>query len=508
MNLILKVALRNLLRHKGKTFVIGLILFIGAFMMIIGNATIAGIRVGTEQNFVQHFMGDISIVSTNQEIGDIISGIPKPMKTISGYTNLREILNSRDDVERFVPLTKGMLFMLNENGDPMWLFVLGVDMQKYLAMFETNIVAIEGGLLKENESGLLVNSAYRDIIYQTTDVWLVSQTDGLVESNLIPEAVSNRQTLAAKDEVVIMGMSDDASGADIRVSIVGVFKFKQLNAMLRSVCFVDIESYRKAAGYVTAADSRVVVSEENTDLLSMESENLDDLFSFDSDGSMFETVPFQQVTSIRVEHPAETAAPVDPDLGAYNVVFVKLKAGVDREEAVLRMNEYFKENQIDAQAMSWRTAAKQIASLTDIAGITLNINVAMIFFIAIIIIMNTLNMAAMERSSEIGMMRAVGARKSFIAKMFAVETSVISFLFGGLGIVVGSLFVLLLSSLKITSTNDFTSLLFGGDYYHPLLGVGTIVSGIIELGFVTALAMLFPIRLAMKITPLDAISRE
>jgi ABC-type antimicrobial peptide transport system permease subunit len=94
--------------------------------------------------------------------------------------------------------------------------------------------------------------------------------------------------------------------------------------------------------------------------------------------------------------------------------------------------------------------------------------------------------------------------------MFALETSVISVLFGGSGIVFGALVVLLLNALNIRAESqaDFLTMIFGGDKYHPMLSIGTIVLGIFELGVVSVLAMIFPIRLAKKITPLDAISRE
>lgn len=509
MNLVLKVALRNLLRHKGKTIVIGSILFIGAVMMVLGNATIAAMRKGFQESFVNNFMGDITIISTNQEVGDVIQGMPRPMKVISVYTNLRETLNGLDYVDKFVPLGKGGLMMLNENGDPYFTLAFGVDLEKYLSMFNTNITIKEGRMLNPGERGMLLNSSYRDLIYHSIDVWYVTKSDGLVESNLSPEALSNRDTLRTEDEPVMMGMSADLTGGDVRIPIIGMFNFKALDTALNEINFVDIESFRECAGYFTAQDTQVVVSEENADLLNADTENLDDLFSSGSGDSMFESIGYEEVTRIEIQQTVETAE-VDPDLGAYNLVFVKLKRGVDRHEAVEMMNALFKEKQLDAQAMPWDVAAGSIAKMMDIAGIVMNVGIIMIFFVAIIIIINTLNMAAMERSSEIGMMRAVGAQKSFIAKMFAVETTVISFLFGGTGIIIGAILVLILDGANITASSrmDFMTMLFGGDKYQPLLSVGTIILGILELGVVTVLSMLFPIRLAKKITPLDAISRE
>jgi ABC-type lipoprotein release transport system permease subunit len=56
--------------------------------------------------------------------------------------------------------------------------------------------------------------------------------------------------------------------------------------------------------------------------------------------------------------------------------------------------------------------------------------------------------------------------------------------------------------------NEFLSLLFGGDTIHPIVGALGFVSGTIQLAIVTILAMIYPIRVARKITPLEAISRD
>ena len=44
--LILKIAWRSLLRHKAKSIIIGAILFLGAFIMTLGDATTIGMRRG------------------------------------------------------------------------------------------------------------------------------------------------------------------------------------------------------------------------------------------------------------------------------------------------------------------------------------------------------------------------------------------------------------------------------------------------------------------------------
>jgi putative ABC transport system permease protein len=117
-------------------------------------------------------------------------------------------------------------------------------------------------------------------------------------------------------------------------------------------------------------------------------------------------------------------------------------------------------------------------------------------------------MAAIERTTEIGMMRAIGARKGFIRLMFLGETGVLSAVFGGAGILVGFIIVNIIAVCNITSTNDMVQLLFGGDTFRPLLSVIDIGLVIIQLVIVTLIAVVYPIRVASNITPLDAISRD
>jgi ABC-type antimicrobial peptide transport system permease subunit len=138
----------------------------------------------------------------------------------------------------------------------------------------------------------------------------------------------------------------------------------------------------------------------------------------------------------------------------------------------------------------------------------LNLFIMFIFFVAIIVIMNTLSMAALERISEIGMMRAIGARKGFLREMFVYETGLLSFFFGGLGIIVGMIIIYILKTAGISTTNEILQLVYGGDKLNPLFTIGDLILGIVELGIVTGLAVLYPLKVVGKITPLDAITRE
>ena len=119
---ILKIAWRSVLRHKAKSIIIGTILFLGAFIMTLGDATAIGMRRGVEENIVKSFTGHIILVS-NEETKDNVLFTPmaKPLKILKDYpkdprrageAGLHQGLPPHDARRRGHPGRPGMDFML------------------------------------------------------------------------------------------------------------------------------------------------------------------------------------------------------------------------------------------------------------------------------------------------------------------------------------------------------------------------------------------------------------
>ena len=172
------------------------------------------------------------------------------------------------------------------------------------------------------------------------------------------------------------------------------------------------------------------------------------------------------------------------------------------------LNNAFEGKNLGVRAVTWKKGAGVIGNMATIIKSALFIFVMMLFVVAIIIIVNTLTMATLERITEIGMMRAVGARKSFISLMFIGETGMLSGVFGGAGIISGIIIVKVIPLLNITSDNDFVQLLYGGDRFFPVLSFTDILLVILQLAIVTVITVIYPVKVARGIVPLDAISRD
>ncbi len=508
MNLIIKIAWRNILRHKGKSLIIGVILFLGALIMTIGNGVISGMDKGLQENIINCFTGDAVIISGKQQSDNVfLDMMGKAVEPLYSAVDIRKVLAKQDFVKDVLPVGKNMALVLHEDGGTMGnAFLMGVDFEKYRKVFPGNIRPIEGRLPKPGEKGALVPTGARKDAYNYMNIWFLPENETLHVANLTPEAKPNKDNLSLKNNLVLMGFNNDNTTSDVRLGIKGIIKYKALNQIWGNFVLVDIEAYRQCLGYFSAADNAVTLAPEQKALFAMDNANLDDMFAdntFIVKNDKTAKLP-QKIT----RSSAAPESPIDVDAGAYNMILVFFKPSVSPDAGLTRLNSALKDAKIDARAVSWKKAIGPIGSMAMLIKAALFVFVMFLFFVAVIIIVNTLSMAALERTSEIGMMRAVGARKGFIGNMFFCETAMLSFVFGGLGIFIGTVAVRVLTFCHFTSDNDMIQLLYGGDTFQPFLSAPDICMAVVQLALVTVIAMVYPMKVARSITPLDAISRE
>jgi ABC-type lipoprotein release transport system permease subunit len=502
---ILKIAWRSLLRHKAKSIIIGTILFLGALIMTLGNATAIGMQRGIEENMVKSFTGHIILVS-NEEPKDNVLFTPlmKPLKILKDYDRIRYILEKQDFVQGFVPMTRGGVGILGGQEMDMML-TFGCNFDDFQRVFGNPVTAVEGDVLRNGDHGLLLNVDGRKNRYKIQGYWLVPEGRGLNRDNLTDEAKKEEDRLDVRRSMALEGFGETNS-TNKEVFVKGVVRFRSLNTLMQEVSFMDIETYREIFGYYTASDVVTELSPDQNALLGAGEEALfgeANIFSSGTSGTSVAELEKKIKTQTTVTRT------LDFNTAAFNYVSVLLKPGEDLTASVEKMKRIAKENDLPVKVLSWKQASGQVAQMSDILQIIITVFVIILFFVAIIIIMNTLSMNALERTEEFGMMRAVGARKSFITRMFLAETFSLAFIFGGAGILVGVIATWIIRPFRIGSGGkEIPELLFGGEVFQPSLGFYGLLIGIIGLGIVTVCAVIYPIIVARKITPLDAINRH
>ncbi len=119
-------------------------------------------------------------------------------------------------------------------------------------------------------------------------------------------------------------------------------------------------------------------------------------------------------------------------------------------------------------------------------------------------ITNTMIMSIMERYREIGIMKAVGANDSDIRRIILVESAVIGFFGGVLGLLLGKLGTLGVSALAnyYVQKQAGTELAF---FYFP---TWLVISAIVFSILISMLAGLYPANRAARIEPVEALKYQ
>ncbi len=503
--LILKIAWRSVLRHKAKSLIIGTILFLGAFIMTIGDATVIGMRRGVEENIVRSFTGHIILVSDEETKDNVLfTPMAKPLKVLKSYEKIKEILARQDFVQGFIPMTRGGVAILGGQ-DMAFMLTFGCNFDDFQRIFGSPVKAIEGNLLANGDHGLLVNVEGRKNLYKFQGYWLTPEGQELNRDNLSDDARKELPRLETRTSLALEGFGEPNS-TDKQVPIRGVVRFRSLNSLMREITFVDIETYRELFGYFTARD---VVTELPPDQSALLDAGEDSLFGGGSIYSTGSAAPPISALEARIRTRTTTERKIDFDTAAYNYVSILLKPGENLDAAVAEMKRIARENGLPVKVLSWKTASGQVAQISDIFQGIVVVFVLILFFVAVIIIMNTLSMNALERTEEFGMMRAVGARKGFVTRMFLAETFSLSSVFGGAGILAGVLATWIVRPLRLGSGgSEILEILFGGEVFRPALGATGLVISAVGLAVVTVCAVIYPVFVARRITPLDAINRH
>lgn len=164
-------------------------------------------------------------------------------------------------------------------------------------------------------------------------------------------------------------------------------------------------------------------------------------------------------------------------------------------------------NRPDLTVRSWRELAPELAYMQDTGGVVSYIFVFIILLGLSFGILNSMLMAVYERMRELGMLKALGMKKSRIFLMIMTETLVMSLLGSSVGIFLGGLLVKLTGSRGIDLSSYADGLAeFGYDaVLYPELSASYALNVTLLVIALSLLASIYPALKALKLNAADAI---
>lgn len=316
----------------------------------------------------------------------------------------------------------------------------------------------------------------------------------------------------------------------INLKIYGTFQFKGLerSAVASAYSLMDLMSFRDLFGLMTV--------EKREELDSIRSEvGISELSRDDAEDALFGWDEEEEVDLIeevelgvggidiaaRLEAlaSAEEAAqepadwdrfdPGQIDDGAVIHAAVVLEDPSRIGATLTSLQALSDERGLGFKALPWSAVTGIIGQLIVVVGAVLYITIAIIFLVALVIINNSMVMATMDRVSEIGTMRAIGAGRRFVLALFLFETLLLGALASGLGAGAATGLTLFLGQVGIpASSSDFLIFLFGGPALHPTIGATQIALGLAAIFVVSLVSTLYPARIAARIAPVVAMQAK
>lgn len=204
--------------------------------------------------------------------------------------------------------------------------------------------------------------------------------------------------------------------------------------------------------------------------------------------------------------PLDIAREIFEREGEIDAIYVQVKSGFEPTEIAEDIKEElreFRNEKEGEETFSIQTFEQILESFNTIFGIVQAVLVG-IAGISLLVggigIMNTMYTSVLERTKEIGIMKAVGARNSDILLLFLVESGLLGLFGGFIGIVIGLGFA---KAVEFIISNNL-----GVDLLKVAIDPVLITGSLLFAFVIGSLSGMFPARQAARMKPVDALRYE
>ena len=202
----------------------------------------------------------------------------------------------------------------------------------------------------------------------------------------------------------------------------------------------------------------------------------------------------------QINIPLETAREIFNEPDHVDTIIAQAKSSTEIPELQRRIERELEQKRDDTnfQVLTATQIAEQIGEVLGIIQIVLVGIAAISLIVGAIGIMNSMYTSVLERTKDIGIMKAVGARNSDIIKIFLIESGLMGFVGGIFGTALGTIVALIVE--QISSQAGFLLII--------RIEFGLLLFGLFFAFLIGMLSGVLPAYQASKLKPVDALRYE
>lgn len=481
--MLLKLALKSVVSRRSSAVIVLFISF-AVCLFCVANAVFDSTEQGIQTNYIASFTGDFIVLPQSKMqqslFGDStpVTGDLTVLSSIVPYEQIVQELSDLPEVDCVTGQISGAAMVERYDGaNRSASYVFGVEGKDYLNVMKS-IKILRGSAYAHGERGAMLCSQ-------------VAQKLGVDVGDIIQFVVA------------------DGPNYRIRAATVSaVFEYDVYNEIFSTFILVDPVTVRSLLGINEVySSSDYDADEENTNLFTENNSfsDFDDLFADaqDYDEALISEDRIEDFFSQEEDDAAETV-----DLGestTWNYLIIRLKEGEKASRVMRKVSKIFKRNEWPVRVADWRRAAGSTAIYLILLRNIFNIGIIIVLSAGFIIVNNSLVINILDRTREIGTLRAIGAKKRFISLQCMTENLILTLTSGVLGIIAGKICVHFINKAHIVLTNSLLVQLFGSEAIFVHVTVFNILKLLLLVIALALLGWIYPVINALKVSPVDAI---
>ena len=485
--MLLKLAFKSVVSRRSSLVIILFITF-AVCLFCLANAVFDSTEQGVQTNYIASFTGDF-IIRPKSKIQQSLFGDETPvtgeltvLDTLVPYEKITQALESMVEVSGTTGQISGAAMVERSDGanrSPSYVF--GVEGESYISLMKS-VHILRGSPYAKGQRGVMLCQQLADKL--GVDVGSTVQ--------FIVQDGPNYRIRAAQ--------------------VTAVFEYEIYNEIFGCFVLADPITVRSLLGIteVFSSDS-YDLDEDATNLFSENNDfyDFDDLFADASDYDQAliteDYSEFDTESDDEIEASGMSAAVENTESTTWNYIIVRLKEGQNTKRIIRKVSRLIRKNQWPVQVADWRHAAGSTALYLYWMRKIFNIGIVIVLAAGFIIVNNSLVINILDRTREIGTLRAIGAKKRFISLQCMVENLILTITSGILGVLAGEVCTHFINKAHIVLHNTFLVQLFGADAIYVQVTGGNILKLFILVLTLALLGWVYPVINALKVSPVAAI---